>query len=232
MEPFPRLRIQNLTRDSSFSGFLDLNGEFSTGSSFPTDVFMQPWIANTLKPSQEFSGGDWHEVPNIGHVEFSLAQCNASKCIVNPQKRYSRQKDRAYLEGMDRWPHRAKFASIVREYTERTGATQANIAANLDISLSYLRNLLYVDSRVPSWDLMMKASKFFGVPPSELIDDPVSQLAGHDLAKSSEFARFLSSVIVKDVASPDLTEDDLHEIWEDFKRGMDRIRRRKASSRG
>lgn len=129
---------------------------------------------------------------------------------------------------MDRWTHRPVFRAHVRRVREESRITLQEVAERLEISRSYLTQLLYTPTTRPELDLVQRMTRVLGCPLADLVDDAVATPGGVEMTASTEQARFFAQVIVKDMNAEDLNDDDRQELWEDFQRGLSRIRKRKS----
>lgn len=134
-------------------------------------------------------------------------------------------------EIMDRWPARVTFkAHVERVRTERR-ITLKGVAEGLGISRSYLTKLLYTEITRPELDLVEQMSKFFEAPISDFAVDAVAYPAGVEGTLSvatTTKGQFVAGLMVKGMTAADLTDDDIDELYEDFQRGLSRIRKRKT----
>jgi len=87
-----------------------------------------------------------------------------------------------------------------------------------------LKDYLYRNDLRPSLEVLQKASKLFRVSITQFIDDPGALIGGQDLSDHSEETRFFAKMIVKGVATRDLTDEQRAYIIEDLFRTVDRIR--------
>lgn len=131
---------------------------------------------------------------------------------------------------MDRWPQRNLFKKAMQAYQKRTGKTQEDIAAAIGVGLGHMRNALYKKEKTLGHEVRIRAAALFGSPPLEFIDAQETEVDGQDLSDLSGQARFFATVIVKDLKAEDLNDEDRQELWEDFQRGLARIRKRRAGA--
>ena len=124
----------------------------------------------------------------------------------------------------DVWPNRHLFRRRLDAYLAAPGNSQASFAAEVGISLKHLRNTIYDPKIKFSFPVLQRAAAVFGCSVSEFTGDPTVPVAGQDLSSLSEQARVFASLIVMDLQSKDLTDDDRRWLLEDFQRGLDRLR--------
>ena len=207
-------------RGGGLNGYRQPRGCLLDASEHPPEVD----IGNTNLPG-ELRDRAWDSVPKVGHASNTMASQATVKHLRSSSCLETLEQD----VGMnDVWPQRLRFRVLLALYQERTHKTQEQAASDLGVSLGHLRNLLYRPGRRPSLDFIQRASGLFGVVLTEFVDDPVGQVGGQDLSSQSDQARFFSTVIVKDMNAEDLSDEDRQELWEDFQRGLARIRKRNA----
>ena len=129
-----------------------------------------------------------------------------------------------YWEMTDTWPQRLEFEKEVKAYRLREKVRLRDIAPLLGIEESTLKDYLYRNDLRPSLEVLQKASKLFKVSITQFIDDPGALIGGQDLSDHSEETRFFAKMIVKGVATKDLTDEQRAYIIEDLFRTVDRIR--------
>ncbi len=168
---------------------------------------------------------DWarEEIPDVIHGSNSMA----FQATVKHRRPSSGIKSLADYVGMtDVWPQRQRFRVLLALYQTRNGKTQQQVADDLGVSLGHLRNLLYRPGRRPSLEVIQRACGLFSVPVTDFVDNPAAQVGGQDLSSQTDQARFFATVIIKDMSAEDLSDEDRQELWEDFQRGLARIRKR------
>ena len=223
----PQVRTKRTPTNDALSGLLNANSQFWGGHPVAGKDPPEVLVAH-IEPALEVSDGEGEGVPQVGHPLKGITY----GIIVKPNASSNIQDWNHHNEGMtEAWPQKNRFRVLLALYQTRNGKSQDQVASELGVSLGHLRNLLYRSDKRPSLELLQRACTLFGVSVTDFIDDPNARPAGQDLSSASEQSRFLASVIVQDMNAPDLTDEDRQELWEDFQRGLSRIRKRKAQTK-
>lgn len=136
---------------------------------------------------------------------------------------------------MRRWPQQENLKKAVKAFQKEHGWTQVQVADALGTTVDVLRQWLNNKNSKPSFETLQKFSALLGISILEFVDDPAKKLIGQPLSNLTEEGRYLASVIVKDLASEELTDEDRRFLAEEFSRSKDRLRAfraTKASDRG
>ncbi len=181
------------------------------------------------------------KAPNLSHEVGNPAIEAGSEVhdpIVNPLGVYATPKSDLSNEGgfsltggmpsaAPIWVPLARFRAALDAYQLKTGGTQQKVADDLGIGLAFLRNILYGQKK-PGLETITKASALFNVPITEFLDDPGTSMVGQSVADLSEMKRFQATVMLQDMRSEDLTEQDWQTLFEDYIHARDRLRAMKA----
>jgi transcriptional regulator with XRE-family HTH domain len=129
---------------------------------------------------------------------------------------------------MDTWPKRAAFSAHIKAYQEKTGKTQAEVAADLGMALASLRQLLYQKARQASLETCQKAATLFGCSVTEFIDDPGSKPGGVDLpSDASPIQRWWFEQSIQALGDEELDDDDRRSIFDDLLRDIEKRKQMK-----
>lgn len=223
----PEVGAKHPARYGATRGVLDADSQFWGGESAACKDTPEVLVGHG-KLALKLGDGARDEVAKVGHVIESMA----FRATVKPNRSsFGIETLAEDVEMNDVWPQRLRFRVLLALYQARNGKTQEQAAEDLGVSLGHLRNLCYRPGRRPSLELIRRASGLFGVALTEFVDSPGVQIGGQDLSSQSDQARFLSTVIVKDMSAEDLSDEDRQELWEDFQRGLARIRKRNARAK-
>lgn len=224
MHDGPQVRTKRTPLDHPIGGFFDANGQLGRCDAVASEDPPKVLVAHAeppLKVSDRKGEGSTEVVHALKHITYQV--------IVKPRRTSNIHAGIDHNGGMTQtWPQKNRFRVLLALYQMKNGKSQEKVASELGVSLGYLRNILYRSDKRPSLELLQRACALFGVSVTDFVDDPNAKLAGQDLSSASAQARFLASVIVQDMNAPDLTDEDRQELWEDFQRGLSRIRKRKA----
>lgn len=230
MHDGPQIRPKITTGNRTPSRQLYFNGQIARSPLAPSQHSPRMFVGPP-NPTAEFGHRKIEEGSNI-HTFNPMMEAIIVKGDQSPF--FGGQN--GHHEGMtDVWPQRAEFRKYMKGYQAAMLAqhhlkvTHKQIAKSLGISEGHLRNVLYRPTYTLSVDALQRAARLFGCSITEFIDDPNIKPAGQELTGLSDQARFFAIVLVKDLVSGDLSDDDRQELWEDFQRGLARIRKRKAS---
>ncbi len=192
---------------------------------FPGHVFMHPGVAFPTQAALKLGDGKGENWTDIGHA----LDCMPLGGRVNPENLYSPDGQNLHDLGMDDiWPRRVAFRNRLEEFLKQEGMTQKEFAEKIGISLSHLRNCLYREDKKLGIENIQRACAEFKCSIVEFVDDPGAPIGGQDMSNNSEQARFFGSLILKDVAAEDLTDDDRQELFKEHQRAVERIRAQKA----
>lgn len=204
---------------------LDGNGKFSRAPGFARDNFVETCVGTTLDQGQEFGDGEGDQGADVCHD----LKCMPTGGRVKASMPYTQFGHTGHtLDMSDIWPQRQAFRARLGEFLERTRQTQAQFCDLIGVSLDHLRNALYRPAKRLSLDAIQRSAGIFGVSVTEFIDDPGAEILGQDLVYLSDQARFFASLMVKDMASEDLTDEDRKFIYQDFQSAIQRHRAVKA----
>lgn len=222
----PDVRAEHGPSDPTIGGVLNADRKQRRGPPRPRKNAPEVLVGDPKLPL-EVRDGAWDQMADITHVNKGMTYLIRVKA-----KGSSNTKRRNAHNGpMDVWPQRMRFKVLLALYQTKNKKTQQKVADELGISLGHLRNIMYRDDRRPSLDVLKKACVLFGVSVTDFIDDPNALPAGQDMSDQSDQARFLATVMVQDLMASDLTDEDRQELWEDFQRGLARIRKRRAQGK-
>jgi len=214
------LKELNPTNCATSSGF-DPLGQINVGHfTFAREKFVEVWVRT--QPNLPLNSGNFSMGKSVSEVH---ARNILPGRVLRKGQAYSRPTHTIY---MDRWPPRVNFKAHVERVRNGRKITLAGVANGLGISRSYLTQLLYTEKTRPELELVERMSAFFECPASEFIVDAVARPEGVEAAARSPKALFISQLIIRDMQASDLSESDIEELWEDFQRGLSRIRKRKA----
>lgn len=131
-------------------------------------------------------------------------------------------------QGMNIWPQRERFKSLVLAYRHEHQIDRATMASMLNIKESHLHGLLY-DKRVrPSLEVVQRAAEVFEVSITELVDDPGQAPPGvesNQWINISERDRVIASAMFSDITAKDLSEQEKDELYLAWRETVDRVRR-------
>ena len=220
----PQIRTKRRPRNgpasSGLNAYRQLRGGHPMARKHPPEMD----VGHPQLPSKVRNGAR-EEVPDVSHALDDMA----FQATVKHRRTSSGIESMADYVGMtDVWPQRQRFRVLLALYQTNTRKNQQQAAEDLGVSLGHLRNLLYRPGRRPSLEVIQRACGLFGVPVTDFVDNPTAQVGGQDLSSQTDQARFFATVIIKDMSAEDLSDEDRQELWEDFQRGLARIRKRNA----
>ena len=227
----PEVRAKQGARKRPIGGLLNANSRFRTSHADPAENAMNVVLGQAGPPGEfpwrEFAGKKM--ATKIVHA----IHANAKMTIVKGDSVYSLEISKSHIADMDDiWTQRSIFKKDLDDYLAREGKTQGQFCDECGISLSYLRGVLYAPGKKFGIEVLQKASSIFRLSVTRWIDDPGGAISGQDLSDQSEEARFFASLMVKDVASKDLTDEDRRYLYEDHLRAIERLRQLRARGIG
>jgi transcriptional regulator with XRE-family HTH domain len=133
---------------------------------------------------------------------------------------------------MDIWPQRENFRARLKAYQEKTGKSQMEAAADLQVARSSLRFWLYQLKRKPSFEVLRRAAKLFGCSVTEFVDDPagaakVPGVSQDAWAALPERDKVIASAMFADITAEDLTEEDKDMLFGAWKEEVSKLKRYK-----
>lgn len=220
MTPNEQARVQRLTGNSP-PGRL-FNGDTKVGGALflARNVFVESGVTLPPKPPLKLGDGEREDRSDISHDLHTMP----TKSRVKTFGLYSTKGITAHYLGMsefDVWPKRTVYRARLEAYLKETGQTQEDFANGLGISLSHLRNSMYREEKRLGLEILQKSCAMFKCSILEFVDDPGAPISGQDMSSSSEQARFFASLITKDVAAEDLTDDERRYLYEDHIRALE-----------
>jgi transcriptional regulator with XRE-family HTH domain len=109
---------------------------------------------------------------------------------------------------MDNWTHRPRFKDLAAAYRKAKGITRKQLAVELGLKDATLDGYLYGSVGKPSIEVLQLAASLFGCSVLEFVDDPGDDLEGAAAGlQLSEAKRLVGRLIFKDLASPDVTDE-------------------------
>ena len=207
---------------------LEAFGGFDAGGAVPAQELMDMGFSQA-RPAGEFPRGD----PSSGQDSTKIDHANkhsSHALLAQGVESYFPDDAKGDNDGMTRWPQQQRLRDLVKQYQSDTGATQAKIAEELGTTVGTLRQWLYNKTRQPELETLQRLAGFFKVPVTDFIDNPGEKVIGHDLTNLSDQARFLLTMIVKDYAAEDLSDEDRRFLAEDYLRSRERLRTLRATA--
>lgn len=127
--------------------------------------------------------------------------------------------------GMTTWFNLPRFRQRLEEFRDRTGKTNADVAAAMGIKPDTFSKYLYNNAkRQFSMEQLMGASALFECSVYEFILDSANTCRNEGLTSLSDKAKFFAQLILEKYRSSDISDEDREILYEDFVRNEQRIR--------
>jgi transcriptional regulator with XRE-family HTH domain len=127
------------------------------------------------------------------------------------------EKDDATQTGrMTNWVQLPAFVKRVETFQAEHGMTHAQVAKELGVVLSTLRNWLY-GTKTPGFKKKQRAAQLFGCDVNEFIDNPgAPRLTSIDTKSAPEIQRFQNDQALRILSDERLTDEDRQTLIEDL----------------
>lgn len=106
---------------------------------------------------------------------------------------------------MDIWPQRERFKDAVKTYRLANGLRLKDVAGQIGLEESTLKDYLYRKDVRPSLDVLQKSAATFGITIMEFLDEPVPGDMS-TVPALGERARFMKRVMGSDLGAMSETE--------------------------
>ena len=217
MNPRPRLQAkQNRRTDDAVGGLLNALGQFGPGAPDSVEDVVEVPRGSASALGHIGNGHSMEEEPvlevhDLKYSSVSLtSQVFCHACATLPECQNLKMA----------WNRVDSFKKQVKEYQQRTGKTQAEVAKNLDTTYGTLRFWLS-GVRPPKKENLQLAAALFGCSITEFIDDPGNPLPGIDplaWASVSEQDRVLTAAFLAGLR--DLPDEEKHIYAELLEHGL------------
>lgn len=214
--PGPEIRAKIAPQNRPAGGLFDGDSPRRGARPLSGQGLMKRRVALGSETATEFFDGEGEKGSDISHK----GNCIPPESMCNPSIEYSPKSYVHDARWMEPWPQREQVKAALKNYSRETGKKQAEIADYLGISTSHLRNSLYGDKRL-SFEILQRIAAMVGCSVTRFIDDAG---ANPDLADMTDEERFWANTMLQDYRAEDLSPEDRRILFEDFQRGLERLR--------